>query len=397
MCSIENCNLKNFENSDKCILHCDKYDWEDDEEKRKLFWSKIQSLSKNGYFRRIENSKKVVGVIFPYFEFKRIRKNFNSEVIFYKCKFHGRVYQRENSFGDKYLFSKCEFFDEVNFLYVDFSSSLSFINKCIFNKKASFRYCNFKKVVLFNNIKFKSITDFGFSCFENNLFFTNTIFFNKINLSKTIINSKSSFDGLKAEIANRETARIIKDSFEQQNNIIEANKFYALEMKEREKELESDRKEGKNLLEWVVFKTHGLASNHSQNWILPLFWILLVAMLTGLFQNYYLNECITNTYPISSIILGYFLFILSVPFFIDKIIERKPLKNFSLSLILMISGLYLLITKDLLLELPAKVINPFSLMNNSDYINGILLIIKIIIAYLIYQLIISIRQNTRRK
>lgn len=30
MCSIENCDLENFENSDKCILHCEKDDWKDE-------------------------------------------------------------------------------------------------------------------------------------------------------------------------------------------------------------------------------------------------------------------------------------------------------------------------------------------------------------------------------
>ena len=41
------------------------------------------------------------------------------------------------------------------------------------------------------------------------------------------------------KVKNRETARKIKDTFEKQNNIIEANRFYKLEMKEREKELKS--------------------------------------------------------------------------------------------------------------------------------------------------------------
>ena len=39
------------------------------------------------------------------------------------------------------------------------------------------------------------------------------------------------------QVANRETARVIKNFYDNSNNIIEANRFYALEMEEREKEL----------------------------------------------------------------------------------------------------------------------------------------------------------------
>ncbi len=44
----------------------------------------------------------------------------------------------------------------------------------------------------------------------------------------------------------------------------------------------------------------------------------------------------------------------------------------------------------------AKNINPFSKLNSNDMTAG-LFIYKITISYLIYQFIISIRQNTRRK
>ena len=42
-------------------------------------------------------------------------------------------------------------------------------------------------------------------------------------------------------------------------------------------------------------------------------------------------------------------------------------------------------------------INPFSIMTSADKLTFTELVFKIIIAFLIYQFIISIRQNTRRK
>jgi hypothetical protein len=147
---------------------------------------------------------------------------------------------------------------------------------------------------------------------------------------------------------NRETARIIKNSFEQQNNIIEANKYYALEMEKRSEELRFL----KNPFEWFVFKIHGISSNHSQNWILPLFWIFSISFFYIIFNTQFS--------------------------FIESL-------------------LYNINIKANLLDEMANLINPFSIMTKGETLTFGMLLFKVTIAYLIYQFIISIRQNTRRK
>jgi hypothetical protein len=180
-------------------------------------------------------------------------------------------------------------------------------------------------------------------------------------------------------VLNRETARIIKDSFEQQNNIIEANKFYALEMKEREKELSFF----KEPLEWLVFKIHGISSNHSQDWFLSLLWIIIISFVVGLFNQKYYFEW--DRYIFINVILFIPLFI---GFKFDNI-KRKV----GLSLFLII----FYCTTSINLDFVSNLINPFSIMTKGEDLNFTTLIYKITITYLIYQLIISIRQNTRRK
>ena len=54
-------------------------------------------------------------------------------------------------------------------------------------------------------------------------------------------------------------------------------------------------------------------------------------------------------------------------------------------------------SQDWLLKCFSNRLNPFSIMTGNEELTFSGLIYKIIIAYLIYQLIISIRQNTRRK
>jgi hypothetical protein len=168
-------------------------------------------------------------------------------------------------------------------------------------------------------------------------------------------------------------------------------------MKEREKELEENLKNGKNFFEWLVFKIHGISSNHSQDWTLSLFWIFIV----GFIASYYDFNLIQNSenkyihYNLSSIFktIGLIFIIL----FIDRLCKIKD-KFVNISYFIISSYLiYIYATEDYLLSLFSQTINPFSVMKTNDPINGIQLFFKIIIAYLIYQLIISIRQNTRRK
>lgn len=263
------------------------------------------------------------------------------------------LYFTDSIFYSKVEIKKCTITD-CNFESTRFKDFCDF-EESIFNT-IEFKNTIFEKLVTFQKTKFTENVDFYYVTFKTHSIFKNTIFQKTVNFENTLFEVDGSFYGISSKedkiediiVSNRETARIIKNSFEQQNNIIEANRFYALEMKKREKELEIL----KNPLEWIVFKLHGISSNHSQSWLFPLFWIMIVSYLYILFSTKF------------------------------NLIE---------------SFLYnLMIKKDLLNEI-SDLINPFSIMTSKDPITFGLLIFKIIIAYLIYQFIVSVRQNTRRK
>ncbi len=216
----------------------------------------------------------------------------------------------------------------------------------------------------------------------------------KLDLSNTSLPSNMNFLNAELEVENRETARVIKDSFEKQNNIIEANKYYALEMKAREDELERDIREGKNFFEWLVFKIHGISSNHSQDWTLALFWIINLTF----FYSY------LNIQPNDKVLVFKILFsciaILVIACMTIKIPEENKERRWltTIPTTIVCYGFYgYLVETDLQLSEFSKNLNPFSIMRGDEPITLGTLIFKIIIAYLIYQLIISIRQNTRRK
>ena len=457
-CSQEDCNLEVFENSDKCILHCKKDDWYDIDDNGKKNWDKSKeeiTIFWEIFYKKYDSKQIVLGiknVIFPEFESKGgLSKQSPRKTIFEYLdsylRFEDCIFE-DDIFLYKYIheleFKECKFFANVKIKRMDIEKGISF-EKCIFNKslilknitfkegskvkikecqkivnasfenttfedladfynstfetKTNFERTTFKNISVFSNVIFKDDIDFRFTTFEKLAQFKETIFEKKLNLEDTIIKDKINFlktktlnnENLKPEnIANRETARIIKDSFEQQNNIIEANKFYALEMKEREKELDSK----KDFFEWLVFKFHGLSSNHSQDWTLVLFWIMNI----NFFYSYLNIE--TNMWRLALEIPISLILISLIGCMIFKISEDNEKKRWLTTIpITMVCYFFYgyLVEKDWLLSEYSKNLNPFSIMRADEPINFGTLLYKITIAYLIYQLIISIRQNTRRK
>ncbi|MCG3660265.1 hypothetical protein [Aliarcobacter butzleri] len=282
---------------------------------------------------------------------------------------------KNNCFIEKLILSPAEQISIENSII---SQELKFTNSEILS-------LNIQNCVLENGLELNnSIIKTRFSLFNS------SIKNKKLDLSNTSLPSNMNFLNAELEVENRETARIIKDSFEKQNNIIEANKFYALEMEKREKELDFK----KDFFEWLVFKIHGLSSNHSQDWTLALFWIINLTF----FYSY------LNIQPNDKILVFKILFsciaISVIACMTIKIPEENKERRWltTIPTTIVCYGFYgYLVETDWQLSEFSKNLNPFSIMRGDEPITLGTLIFKIIIAYLIYQLIISIRQNTRRK
>lgn len=405
-CSV--CN-KEFEDKhfdkdqNKCILHCKK---DSNFSNAQLFLREIIKIT-------LQNTE-LKNIVFPAVDTKDLNRFNKNKITFKKCKFQGKITGNNESITPVLEFIECEFESLILWEDLIINNKISFknstfkdkfiVNKCTFNDNVNLEEVVYEHVADFSDSTFKNKISQKYTLYEGYATFRDVIFEKKLDLRDTIFYDKVNFINVRKnetdeiiDVANRETARIIKDSFEQQNNIIEANKFYALEMKEREKELEEDKKSGKNIFEWFVFKIHGISSNHSQDWTLALFWIFIV----GFIASYYDFNLIQNSeakyihYNLSSIFktIGLIFIIL----FIDRLCKIKDKFINKSYFIISFYLIYIYATEDYLLSLFSQTINPFSVMKTNDPINGIQLFFKIIIAYLIYQLIISIRQNTRRK
>ena len=341
--------------------------------------------------------------------------------LFRDCKFHGSIDSDKKIFKKRFFCNStynskksipilnlhnCIFEDDFIINETNDDAEKKFrisdlnLSESIFMKKVNLSKCHIQELNLFNT-KFKNITDFTDTRFFKNVNFKYTIFdevslFNNarihtyLDFEYTIFKAKNNFLNIDAKILNRETARIIKNSFEQQNNIIEANRFYELEMIERENELIKEKNDGRKLCDWLVFKVHGLTSNHAQNWILPLFWIIYFTFIFGILR--FINEQLSNIFEIILIDVVMLLFSIILSLYILK---YKRIINFIF--LGFFYFVYAFLTNDYALECFSTNINPFSIMRDDSELTFSLFIYKITIAYLIYQLIISVRQNTRRK
>ena len=460
MCDIEGCDLT-FHKNNKCILHSD-----DKDKNIKEFWEEIRNKvlydikSKNFSNVEIEKTITFENIYFPNFEtnnkFSKIQSNnsffhkekmiFELKVIFKDCtfleksdfqkitfkkglSFENCIFEKELNFKDtifqrnsKVRIQNCPKITNANFENTTFEDLVDFYGST-FERSINFERTNFKNISVFEKAIFKEDVNFKYTTFGKLAQFGKTVFEKKLNLEDTIIKEEINFlkvktsndENLKVEnIENRETARIIKHSFEKQDNIIEANKFYALEMEKRKEELSTDIEKGKNIFEYFIFHIHKFSSEHSTNPLLVLFWILMISLFYSYCYDFlekkdFYIECFDEKYLKSWIYIFYnfkeifdlFLvitIILGIFLLVYLVCNQK---NGKLGLMIIFTvcsiSFYIFLTKDFYLFLVAKNFNPFSIMTKGEDLSFSMLVYKSVIAYLIYQFIISIRQNTRRK
>lgn len=168
-----------------------------------------------------------------------INTNFSGLFDSYNSKF-GKFYCFKNIFSDFVGFERCEF------------SALEGENEL--NKIATFKY-----------VTFLSFTNFR-----------NSVFHQGLDLEDTNLKEAPNFLNIKllSNNSNRETLRIIKNSFDRIGNHIEANKFFVLEMSKYKQELAANPMNQERIIFWLNEKI----SHFGQSYLLPIFWIIFFSV-----------------------------------------------------------------------------------------------------------------------
>ncbi|PLY08836.1 MAG: hypothetical protein C0625_01335 [Arcobacter sp.] len=140
-----------------------------------------------------------------------------------------------------------------------------------------------------------------------------------------------------------------------------------------------------------------ITSQNSTDWKLVLFWIIVFEFIASVIEFLYVDK--SDTYSISvphtlftEAIVALFV-TLYVWFFIYNIIFENRKNIFRLAIFSMI-GLYFIITNDFTLQFLLQNLNPFHFFDfNFGVVFFIELFFKLLIAYLLFQLIISIKNR----
>lgn len=131
---------------------------------------------------------------------------------------------------------------------------------------------------------FMSFSNFRSTAFLSGLDFENSNLKEQPNFLKTYINPKNT---------NRETFRIVKHSFDDAGNNIEANKFFVEEMKAYRREL---RSEGCSWFSRLILFLNRWISNFGSNYMLPIGWLIASIFLFSEIIDWHSSFFIENKY-----------------------------------------------------------------------------------------------------
>ncbi len=141
----------------------------------------------------------------------------------------------------------------------------------------SFNNCNFTSFPHFSNVTVTGASSIQRTKFFDGLCLKSVTFLNDVSFLDTVINDQFQNN------TSRETYRIIKHSFDSIGNTIEANKYFALEMRKAYEEL--SWKKVKDIPDKFLMWFNKITSDYGQKWWLTVIWILGSALLIHLFSS----------------------------------------------------------------------------------------------------------------
>ena len=186
------------------------------------------------------------------------------------CDFRSKFSFKRSCVRDEFVLLNSNFSGVFNCFEATFVKFV--LNQCVVSEAAVLEKCRFG-IESIDGMNAK----FMYTTFRSFLNFQGASFLNGLDIEN--VNLKSPPNFLKADVAyegsNRETFRIIKDSFDKVGNHIEANKYFAKEMRKYREEVAAD---GDFWTKLIVNMNYGI-SNFGQSYIRPICIFLIFAIL----------------------------------------------------------------------------------------------------------------------
>ncbi|UTJ07789.1 hypothetical protein [Arcobacter roscoffensis] len=209
---------------------------------------------------------------------------------------------RDTQFQEPLHMYKCRNINELNITNSSFEKSVDFYNSSLgafytsntlFSEFVNFEYCEFG---LGEGIEEYFKAKFDYTTFKSFINFRNTFFYSGLDLSLTNLKENPNFlnTTIDYKYTNKETFRIIKNSFDKVGNFSDANKFFAKEMQKDLNETFFLDSPAKKLMLWFNL---GI-SNFGQFYWLPLLYIIGFSFLLS-FINYEELKCCEILNPLA--------------------------------------------------------------------------------------------------
>lgn len=238
------------------------------------------------------------------------RKQKFNKISIDNCTFD-KPFEISGSKLDELRISICNF--RSLFLAESTTIKSTFVDNCRFGQLVSFKDSTLEEFTI-SNTTFDEYTTFegcsfgvqakvgnkpaeiAFVTFQSFCSFSEAKFLCGLNLRRVSMKESPNFlgVGIDSKSTDRETFRIIKDSFDKVGNFIEGNRFYKFEMLKRWEELSKQKRSW----EKIVYLLYKISSDFGQSIGRPLILILLMAALYTLLsrgkQNNWLYSLISD-------------------------------------------------------------------------------------------------------
>lgn len=193
-------------------------------------------------------------------------------------KFHGN-FKLHNCEIKNFTLKDTDFEKNADFFKTKFLTTSSIV----------FHAINFRGLALFGDTLFKEHLLFEYVTFEGYTHFRKAEFQQGLNLEYSNIEKEMNFFGIQKldekpsiDKTSQETYRTVKYQLQKVGNIIDSNRYHALELQKKKEKVCGDFcKNWKYLGDCMVLNIHKISSNYSTNWISALIWIVLIGVLTS--------------------------------------------------------------------------------------------------------------------
>ena len=405
-------NLPDYRKEKYALLFEDKSSWYIIKGNGKKDWS--NSKDKIDEFNNLLNNFKISQNNKDKYDFSFIRfPPFNSQdiftdniidkdILFGNAVFHGEANFESAIFNNKAIFLEAIFFDNANFKKTVFNDDVGFW-KVTFHKEISFRSMESKKIFGLSLAKFFKI-DLANARINNNM--ASILKLNGLTDNKKFSLHKKHFD-------NRESARLIKNHFEKQNNIIEANIYFRIEQElyiEELKEKETKERNKKAIL--FTLKFNKWVSDFGTDWLRALFVLCIfsysIAILYITAKNYdffpktdqdIICDFWSKQFNFMICMLSAFISLYYTTR--QKYSRLKFWASLLIGIALMIIAYWINWGDNrMMTNYIVQLISPINAFKEKNLYEGIELygmIVRVVALIIIYQIIVAFRQNTRRK